>query len=224
MYYYLTIRSNLPSLTSKIDSPNRETCATCPSCNQLSTRAYSLPPTFEIRVRSKRAGEIWFARGGGSVCLSQKAEWCPRSRAKPATLVYVVSRRCFLPLAALFAILDPTIRPRQLLVSSYSATLPTLSTSLLSINYWRYLRGFWKILFDERWRGRSIIFLLFFFPSSLDSCLTSWLLINLLRRTKSKCNTKSNKEHEIDHFENYFWFGRSKWKFGWKFNIRNRIV
>lgn len=171
MYYYLTIRSNLPSLTSKIDSPNRETCATCPSCNQLSTRAYSSPPTFEIRVRSKRAGEIWFARGGGSVCLSQKAEWCPRSRAKPATLVYVVSRRCFLPLAALFAILDPTIRPRQLLVSSYSATLPTLSTSLLSINYWRYLRGFWKILFDERWRGRSIIFLLFFF-------LLLWILVS----------------------------------------------
>lgn len=129
------------------------------------------PLTFEIRVRSKRAGEIWFARGGGSVCLSQKAEWCPRSRAKPATLVYVVSRRCFLPLAALFAILDPTIRPRQLLVSSYSATLPTLSTSLLSINYWRYLRGFWKILFDERWRGRSIIFLLFFF-------LLLWILVS----------------------------------------------
>lgn len=171
MYYYLTIRSNLPSLTSKIDSPNRETCATCPSCNQLSTRAYSPSLTFEIRVRSKRAGEIWFARGGGSVCLSQKAEWCPRSRAKPATLVYVVSRRCFLPLAALFAILDPTIRPRQLLVSSYSATLPTLSTSLLSINYWRYLRGFWKILFDERWRGRSIIFLLFFF-------LLLWILVS----------------------------------------------
>lgn len=133
--------------------------------------AHTPPPTFEIRVRSKRAGEIWFARGGGSVCLSQKAEWCPRSRAKPATLVYVVSRRCFLPLAALFAILDPTIRPRQLLVSSYSATLPTLSTSLLSINYWRYLRGFWKILFDERWRGRSIIFLLFFF-------LLLWILVS----------------------------------------------
>lgn len=72
--------------------------------------------------------------------------------------------------------------------------------------------------------GDGVLFFFFFFPSFLDSCLTSWLLINLLRRTKSKCNTKSNKEHEIDHFENYFWFGRSKWKFGWKFNIRNRIV